>query len=39
MYMDCHCPIWMYGRTADAVIPRQATKLTELKEQKRSAIR
>ena len=30
--MDCQCPIWMYGRTADAIVPRQATKLTDLKE-------
>jgi site-specific recombinase XerD len=24
-FLDCHCPIWIYGRTHDALVPRQST--------------
>jgi hypothetical protein len=29
-YMDCQCPIWMYGRTRDALVPRQSTGTRDL---------
>ena len=29
-YMDCQCPIWMYGRTRDAFVPRQSTGTRDL---------
>lgn len=29
--MDCDCPIWVAGRTATAVIPRQSTGTRDLK--------
>lgn len=32
LYMDCECPIWMYGQTGDGIVPRQSTGLTDLKE-------
>jgi integrase/recombinase XerD len=28
--MGCDCPIWMYGRTLNAVVPRQSTGFTNL---------
>jgi site-specific recombinase XerD len=28
--MDCQCPIWMYGRTRDAFVPRQSTGTRDL---------
>src|SRR5262245_48293256 len=31
-FMACHCPIWMYGRTKKALVPRQSTGLTVLQE-------
>ena len=30
--MGCQCPIWMYGRTGNSVVPRQSTGLTDLAE-------
>lgn len=30
--MDCKCPIWMYGRTGNGVVPRQSTGFTKLAE-------
>jgi integrase/recombinase XerD len=33
LYMDCSCPIWMYGNTGNGgFVPRQSTGLTDLKE-------
>jgi integrase/recombinase XerD len=29
-YMDCQCPIWIYGRTRDALLPRQSTGTRDL---------
>jgi hypothetical protein len=29
-YMDCQCPIWIYGRTRDALVPRQSTGTRDL---------
>jgi len=29
-YMDCQCPIWMYGNTDDGHVPRQSVGTTEL---------
>jgi|SRR5271169_2064566 len=29
-YMDCHCPIWICGRTSDAFVPRQSTGARDL---------
>lgn len=31
-YMACACPIWMYGRTSTALVPRQSTGTSDLKE-------
>jgi integrase/recombinase XerD len=28
--MDCQCPIWIYGRTANSMVPRQSTGFTDL---------
>jgi integrase/recombinase XerD len=28
-YMDCECPIWIYGNTADGHVPRQSVGTTE----------
>ena len=28
--MGCDCPIWMYGRTDNAFVPRQSTGFTNL---------
>jgi integrase len=28
--MGCECPIWMYGRTGNSVVPRQSTGFTDL---------
>ena len=28
--MDCQCPIWIYGRTRDALVPRQSTGTRDL---------
>jgi integrase/recombinase XerD len=30
--MDCHCPIWMYGRVGNSLVPRQSTGFTDLAE-------
>ena len=30
--MGCDCPIWMYGRTGDSLVPRQSTGFTDLAE-------
>jgi integrase len=30
--MGCQCPIWMYGRTGNSVVPRQSTGFTDLAE-------
>lgn len=30
-YEDCKCPLWMYGRTDSALVPRQSTGLTDMK--------
>ena len=27
--MDCECPIWIYGNTADGHVPRQSVGTTE----------
>jgi hypothetical protein len=32
LYLDCQCPIWMYGQTGSGFVPRQSTGLTDLKE-------
>jgi integrase/recombinase XerD len=32
LFMDCECPIWMYGRTDDGLVPRQSTGYTTLPE-------
>ncbi len=32
LYMECECPIWMYGQSGDRFVPRQSTGLTDLKE-------
>jgi integrase len=29
-FMDCECPIWMYGRTETAIVPRQSTGTTDM---------
>jgi hypothetical protein len=29
-YMDCQCPLWMYGRTRDGFVPRQSTGTRDL---------
>ena len=29
-FMECDCPIWMYGRTRDALVPRQSTGTRDL---------
>ena len=29
-YMDCQCPIWIYRRTRDALVPRQSTGTRDL---------
>jgi hypothetical protein len=29
-YMDCQCPIWLYGRTRDALVARQSTGTRDL---------
>ncbi len=28
--MGCDCPIWMYGRTGNSLVPRQSTGFTDL---------
>ena len=28
--MGCNCPIWMYGRTGNTLVPRQSTGFTDL---------
>jgi integrase len=30
LYTECQCPIWMYGRTHDGLVPRQSTKLFDM---------
>lgn len=30
LYSDCQCPIWMYGRTDTAMVPRQSTGYTDM---------
>jgi integrase/recombinase XerD len=30
--MGCQCPIWMYGRVGDSLVPRQSTGFTDLAE-------
>ncbi|MCW5982368.1 MAG: site-specific integrase [Bryobacteraceae bacterium] len=30
-YMGCECPIWVYGRTDNELVPRQSTGTTDLK--------
>jgi hypothetical protein len=32
LFMDCECPIWMYGRTGDGLVPRQSTGTSDLAE-------
>jgi len=30
LYVDCECPIWIYGRTDTSLVPRQSTGLTDM---------
>ena len=30
--MGCECPIWMYGRTGNSLVPRQSTGFTDVAE-------
>lgn len=30
LFMDCECPIWIYGRTETGLVPRQSTGFTAL---------
>ena len=32
LYMACECPLWMYGRTGNSLVPRQSTGYTDLAE-------
>jgi integrase/recombinase XerD len=32
LFMDCECPIWMYGRTDNGLVPRQSTGFTTFPE-------
>jgi integrase/recombinase XerD len=31
LYIECECPIWMYGRTEKVMVPRQSTGTSDLK--------
>lgn len=31
-FMECACPIWIYGRTPQNIVPRQSTGYTDLKQ-------
>ncbi|MBL0158793.1 MAG: site-specific integrase [Bryobacterales bacterium] len=32
LFLNCECPIWMYGRTDNGLVPRQSTGFTALPE-------
>src|SRR5947209_1065305 len=32
LFMECECPLWLYGRTDTALVPRQSTGFTDLAE-------
>ena len=32
LFMDCDCPIWIYGRTRKEIVPRQSTGFSSLPE-------
>jgi integrase/recombinase XerD len=32
LFTACQCPLWMYGRTGNAIVPRQSTGLTDMAE-------
>ena len=31
-FMECSCPIWIYGRTPQNIVPRQSTGYADLKQ-------
>src|SRR5579863_4603548 len=32
LFLGCDCPIWIYGRTDDGIVPRQSTGFTTMPE-------